>query len=90
MEALFAHLKFWIPVLLIGGGIGWLVVSASAAERKTWQEYVVSHHCEVKGYIEGHSNSGTGIGTDGKLTIVNTYTPRQTRWLCDEGEEIYK
>ena len=65
-------------------------VFALRADAKEWQAFKDANHCEARGYIDGHTNVGYGLTANGKMGTVITSTPRKTRWVCDNGVEIYR
>ena len=82
---------------VIGAVIGLIVVAALAgaimsglADAKKWAAYKAERHCVERGYTEGQTHVGYGMTANGKMGTVVTTTPRQTRWVCDGGIEIYR
>lgn len=63
-------------------------------EEKNWNNYVAQFHCKKAGYIDGSVGTGiapvVGSSGNGGVAVATVVTPKKTRWLCDNGEEIFK
>lgn len=82
-------------MVITGGAIIISVILAFALwagkkDAEQWAIYREANHCREAGYIDGHTSIGTGVTANGKIGTVTTYTPRKTRWLCDNNVEIFR
>jgi len=60
-----------------------LMVLASIAEERAWQQYALDHHCAAVGIVEG----ATSTVIDSQGGVSSFTTPDQTIYRCDGGEE---
>lgn len=56
---------------------------------KQWQAWVVKHECRIIEKTQGEHHTGV-VMIDGKPSVVTTYTPGKTAWLCDDGVTYWR
>ena len=61
-------------------------------EDKEWEKYRIEHNCQEKGYISGTTQTTVApiIGGNGGVVVGVSSSPRKTRFVCDNGEEIFR
>jgi len=69
-----------------------LVLYCGVLEAREWEAYATENNCVEAGYISGSTSMGIApvIGGNGGVGVVSVYTPSKTRYVCDNGFEIYR